>query len=113
MKWFRRKNKSKLPDKDAFYVLAWGEQSGLGVRYFSFTGSYGEILDVIGKLSGKGPVFTELDIQPFDKHQLPRDMHWHTIDGKPDYHSWDDCPENIKKDFLFVHTPSGYTLMEG
>lgn len=111
MKWFRKKRKNKL-DKDALYVLAWGEQSGFYIRYFSFIGSYSEILDVIVQLSSKGPVFTELDIQPFDKYQAPRDGHWHTIDGKPDYHSWDDCPENIKKNLFAVYTSSGYRLVQ-
>jgi len=90
--WFRRKK--KLPDKEGLYVLSWGELSGIGTRYFSFTGSYQEVLDRLVLLDRKGDRFTELDIDKFDKNRLPQDGHWHTVNGKPQYHSWQDCPEN-------------------
>jgi hypothetical protein len=89
---FRRSK--KLPDKEGLYVLSWGEVSGFGTRYFSFTGTYYEILNKICMLETKGDVFTELNVERHDQHQLPRDGHWHTIAGKPQYHSWQDCPEN-------------------
>jgi len=92
--WLTKTEDKGLPDKDGLYVLSWGETSGVGKRYFSFTGTYYEILDRLCYLKTKGDVFTELNIEAYDKHQLPRDGHWHTIDGKPEYHSWNECPEN-------------------
>lgn len=80
------------------YTVTWTVNRSYGIwrvgdlRY-QFTGTKAEVRVLLGHLNAKGKIYTSLDIQPVIKNHDAREGHWHTINGVPQFHKWDDCPE--------------------
>lgn len=97
-RWPRRKEYDI--DEDGIYHMTWTEDLPFATRSRSFVGSKQEILFLLEHLEQKGPIFTELDIYQIPKHTKnppkAEDGHYHMVDGQPQYHLWEDCPENYR-----------------
>lgn len=70
-------------------------------RWHQFTGTAREVYATIQWVKAQIERGIVLDVKV---ERLIRDRsaamengwHWHTVNGTPEFHSWDDCPENLE-----------------
>lgn len=97
-------------DKRNFYTISWLAQAEhvnpmlpclTQPRWNQFSGTAREVYATIQWVKAQMERGVVLDVKI---ERLIRDRtvavengyHWHTINGVPEFHSWDDCPENLE-----------------
>lgn len=103
-------DRDEFGDKVLFYTVSWLAKPKYVNGFFpslqqplwsQFTGNAREVYATIQWIKAEIDRGNILDAKV---ERLIRDRkaavengyHWHTINGVPEFHSWDDCPENLE-----------------